>query len=807
MKKAISLILTLLLIFNFLPLNFIIEAFAEDGGQLIIYPEYDERIPRCYDYSVTVHQGNQSKTIPVYNRNANGEQMAYRCLSPDFNRRFCEFAFTGEVRVDITVYRDFETYSVLPSAKRYRNEFHDGVISVWLNENDTKFMIRLDDDDDTILSVFADAPEDYDIDLNDESVLYVDEPWFDPDENSAYYTLDEKIRTIYIAPGCVFYSRLIIKSNNVTICGHGILLDPFSDLHDASVTEDRTNIYMDVNGNNFTIKDVKIIDSQGYHMYLLGTNHLIKNVKCLTARIRTDGVAVGAGNVTITNCFWYVSDNGFTYSGGYGYHRISNCIMGTTCAAFFPQHTLPYDVEFTDIYVFRADEGIINNWYNGAKIQSVVKNVTFNNLDCVDVINTPWIFSGKNMGDAVKNFYFNNCRFNAIRGSSIVTEWNTKAGQAIHIINNDTLLHTSNYKLNFKNCYIDGKLITSESDFKPQYKDSNELTISINNDGTKPEYPLYCVRNKVNYTYNKKVYINHNLQKLQHQPIGDGSEILLPETEICNLLDIKINANTKGTTQNGIKYISLDEINRYYTKAVYDSEKSAVILSPVVDSSKNLLKDYSFACRYNPYSNPGATLKPYVDNGEVVLRCIVTSNIYNQGLYTVVTDELEKYGAGVYTISFEARSYNGNKTTVEVRPHYVRYEGYSLIEKNPKKSVTVNGQWQRYEVTFDISDWDLSVGASAIIRICSDNTPGYDVLFKNIALTKVVPEVKKGDIVLDGNINSLDMMKLKKYLIRETQFNYDELLRADVNSDGEVNSTDYAYLKRYILRIIDAFPQ
>jgi len=91
------------------------------------------------------------------------------------------------------------------------------------------------------------------------------------------------------------------------------------------------------------------------------------------------------------------------------------------------------------------NEGIINNWYNGAKIQSVVKNVTFNNLDCVDVINTPWIFSGKNMGDAVKNFYFNNCRFNAIRGSSIVTEWNTKAGQAIHIINNDTLLHTSNY--------------------------------------------------------------------------------------------------------------------------------------------------------------------------------------------------------------------------------------------------------------------------------------------------------------------------------------------------------------------------
>lgn len=646
MKKTISLILTLLLIFSIVPLNFSIQTFAEDSGQLMVYPEYDERIPRCYDYGVTVNQGNQSKTLSVYNRNANGEQMAFRCLSPDFDRRFCEFAFTGEVRIDITVYRDFETYSVLPSAKGYRNEFHDGVISVWLDKNDTNFMIRLDDDDDTILSIFADAPEDYEIDKNDESVLYVDEPWFDPDENSAYYTLDEKIKTIYIAPGSVFYSRLNIYSNDVTLCGHGILLDPFSDVYDTSVTENRTNIYMDVDGNNITIQDVKFVDSQGYNMYLIGTTHLIKNVKCLTARIRTDGVAVGSGNVTITNCFWYVSDNGITYSGGYGYHRISNCIIGTTCAAFFPQHQLLYDVEFTDMYVFRANEGIINNWYNGAKIQSVAKGVTFNNLDCVDVVNTPWIFSGLNMGDANKNFYFNNCRFNAIRGASIVTSWNTTAGQAIHVINNDTLIHTSNYKLNFHNSYIDGKLITSASDFKPQYKDDNELAISINNDSMKSEHPLACVRNKVNYTYNKKVYINQNLQKLQHQPIGDVSEILLPETEICNLLDIKTNSNTKGITQNDIKYISLDEIYLYYTKAVYDSEKSAVVLSPVVNSSKNLLKDYSFACRYNPYSNLGTSLKSYVDNGEVVMRSVVTSNIYNQGLYTVVTNELEKMAQG-----------------------------------------------------------------------------------------------------------------------------------------------------------------
>ncbi len=84
---------------------------------LIAYPEYDARIPKCYDYGVTVHQGDKSERLHVYNRKANGEQMSNRCFQPDFDRRFCEFAFTGEVRVDIEVYRDFTSYSILPSAK------------------------------------------------------------------------------------------------------------------------------------------------------------------------------------------------------------------------------------------------------------------------------------------------------------------------------------------------------------------------------------------------------------------------------------------------------------------------------------------------------------------------------------------------------------------------------------------------------------------------------------------------------------------------------------------------------------------
>lgn len=97
-----------------------------------------------------------------------------------------------------------------PLRRNTANEYHDGIISVWLDENDTSFILRLDDDDDSILSVFADAPENYEIDKHDGSVLYVDEKWYDPDEGSAVYTVPENIKTVYIAPGCILYSRVDI---------------------------------------------------------------------------------------------------------------------------------------------------------------------------------------------------------------------------------------------------------------------------------------------------------------------------------------------------------------------------------------------------------------------------------------------------------------------------------------------------------------------------------------------------------------------------------------------------------------------
>lgn len=798
MKKILSILVTCVLMFTLIPHQAMMVSRALDS-ELIAYPQYDERIPRCYEYGVTVHQGDQSEKLTVYNRNTSGEQMTLRCWKPDFNRRFCEFAFTGEVRVDIEVCHDFSSYSILPSAKEYRNEYHDGIISVWLNENDTHFMLRLDDDDDSILSVFADAPENYEINKNDDSVLYVDEKWYDPDDSSAVYIVPENIKTVYIAPGAVLYSRLFVKTKDVTVCGHGILLDPYSNVYDTTITsEENSKMVLRVQANHTTIKDIKVIDAQNFNVFLEGgSDHTVENVKCLSSRITTDGIAVGAGNVEIHNCFFYVGDNAIVYSGGAGYHHISDCIIGTTCAAIFPQHRSPYEIEFKDNYVFRANEGIVNNWFNGAQIQSEMKHMTFENLDCSDVIDTPWIFSGKNMGDAEKYYTFRNCRFANIRGDSVIKSWETTAGQAVFVINNKDNLHCSNYKMEFQNCTIDGKLITSPSDLNPQLTEGNEITFLIENDSS-PETQSVG-KHTANHVYDKKLYIGDHLVPLDNQPVRKGGEYYLPEQEICDAWGIQINSDTKGEIISGIKYISLSQASIYYANVQYDSNRSAILLAPVCQSGRNLLTEKASATIWNPYSYPNVILSPYNDQGGVVLRCDVNQDLYNPGMFTGITDVLKQNGAGKYTVRFEAKSYDGKQYPVQIRIHNTRYEGYKLLQKTPMEAVTVNGDWSVYETEFDLSDWDMSDDSVTHLRIGSDNTHGYDVLFRNIEMIKAAPEIT-GDINMAGAFNITDVVLLQKWLLTAPDTVLPDWKAGDMNNDNRLDARDLSMMKRVLMK-------
>lgn len=66
---------------------------------------------------------------------------------------------------------------------------------------------------------------------------------------------------------------------------------------------------------------------------------------------------------------------------------------------------------------------------------------------------------------------------------------------------------------------------------------------------------------------------------------------------------------------------------------------------------------------------------------------------------------------------------------------------------------------------------------------------------KNVTYTVVV----LGDVNGDGQVKSTDYMKIKNFIMGETQLNDMQKKAADVNRDGEAKSTDYMKIKNYIM--------
>ncbi|HPD00922.1 MAG TPA: GDSL-type esterase/lipase family protein [Acetivibrio sp.] len=64
------------------------------------------------------------------------------------------------------------------------------------------------------------------------------------------------------------------------------------------------------------------------------------------------------------------------------------------------------------------------------------------------------------------------------------------------------------------------------------------------------------------------------------------------------------------------------------------------------------------------------------------------------------------------------------------------------------------------------------------------------------------PQVLKGDVDSDGEVNSTDLQYLKRVVLRKISIDVINIENADMNDDGEINSTDITLLKRKILRLI-----
>ncbi|MDO5581114.1 MAG: hypothetical protein Q4G69_08245 [Planctomycetia bacterium] len=693
--------------------TFSLSLFADE---LVVYPEYPDQIRRDSAYSVKVVQGDLSKPLVVYNHTEssilNGRQHG-----GDSQRRFCEFAFSGSpVRIDISVQQDVRSYAVFPSTARLKSTFKGNTISVVL-DHPQYFGIRLNDDSNTILSVFADAPEKDVPKKGDPGVMYVDS-WTEAADRTGLITTDASIREIYIAPGAVLNAWLEIRGPNTKVHGRGMILDPMSNIFRFDQLKRTVLGFFRVLAPNVVVDGIKLIDARTFNYILSGKGCKLRNFKALSSMMCTDGISFFCGKdpeTEVENGWLYVGDNALVLSGS-SEVRVRNVALGTSCAAIFPQISFKSPAYLENIDVFRCDEGLINNYYNsshpGTKEQTVYVNIK--NLCAVDCVLFPWIFQGRNMGTLEKIMKFDHISVPQSTGAS---QYNSvgKSGSAIRITNSKRDLYTDNYTLDFANLYIAGKPV---KEFKSSDITAPEKTqISVRTEeSAKTDLPMKPNRMEANYVYPYKVYIGSAPQTFCEFPQEKDGQILLHAPEIGKKLGL-----AKPIAE---EWISLDDL-RKYTEVSYDRATGKIVLKNL-PNTKNLVEEswpiQSVFQRIPSWKAKLETLKD--DKNDLVYN--LSKVQANAGMQAIFTDAFLENGNGTYELTFAARAKDPMLLVLKLLSN----------EKLFVQNVDLSADWQKYRVRFS-TDFDLEItrliSLGFYAKEPAENFQIRDITFKKIA--------------------------------------------------------------------------
>lgn len=676
-----------------------------EPSTLIVYPEFDERIERDYLYTVSVTQGDKTATLPVYNHTmASRTTRSPLDTSADEYRRFSTFAFDangGGVRVDIRVNTDFESYSVIPSAKKFRNEFYKGVISVYLDKPDY-FMIRLNDKDSTLLAVFADEPES-EIPVKGANTIVVD-GW--REEEGGVLELNQKGTTLYIKPGAVLNARIRITADDCRVIGRGAIVDPFGDIYhyDKKDLSDVSGMLYIRNANNVKVDGVHLLNSRGFNIFVQGIwgrtyakNNRITNAKLLSSQMTSDGLSFNYynRNTLAEHCFVYCGDNALVYEDEVHYKDI---LVGTTCNALYPQ-TDVRNSSLENIYVFRADENIINCEMNGSDNQTLIDNSTVTNLYASDVTYTRSFLTIENVKNAVPangGFTLKNVYLPDIDGIRTVFYQN---------------LATGNYRVNLVNVSVDGVPVSSIAPTRNTYAgnyagyvfpdrnwgwigypDTHEFTYSTTDD-----FKTETKRHKsvVNYQNDLNVLIGAWQVFYAAPVLREGSDILLPFEQTQR--ELRTGKTAETVERNGIPYVSASSLVSSGMAKKVATDGNRLILTPNDTDGNLLLPDAGILSQFTEIRPGHMELTAKQENGATVIH--VTANAGKTdvtGIHCLLNEAVKKYGAGTYRVTFKAKSDQSVPLTVTI--------GYGLETVTLKSgSVTVGTEWTAGSLDFSVA--------------------------------------------------------------------------------------------------------
>lgn len=698
------------------------EFYSQDS--LVIYKEFPEEIRRNYDYKVSVTQGDQTCPIPVYNHTMEYNLLG-RMVGGDLYRRFAAFAFSGaQVRVDIKVGFDFDTYSVFPSAKNFKSSYKDGVISVYLDKPDY-FGIILDDCTNTILSVIADLPE-YPADIPEkdgEGVIFVDS-WRDTEDGILRIT--EPSTTLYIAPGAVLNARVLIEAEatGTKVIGRGAILDPFEDIYHYDInfggSEGRGYKMCIIKADNCLYDGPVCMDARCFNITTGGNNITVRNYKVFCSMMTSDGFTTGGNNNHFEHCWIYNGDNGIVMSGG-DHHVYRDITIGTTCKALFPQITTT-NMYLENIYVFRVGEPAITNVYNNTEPRNV--SITINNFDLIDCTNLPAFFQGQNMGTLPKEITFNNVSLPTMSGKS--DPHREKPNGTINILaimKNPEKLFTENYTLNFNNLYIDGKAIESFDDVVVNREFNN--TYNISNDGTYTP----CKRDLhiANYRSNGRVYVGAMRVGFGGEVVIENGEFYLPAKEITKY--VRTTSQPTTTEINGALYVRSSDL------ALLDTVEKAEVISgdlhiTLKQKKGNLLTpDEGKISRISENACFLVDLVVEHEGDDTIYACYAHRDECRGGISIMVTPEVKIYGAGDYTFSFDARCDDETESVIKYGWNYDNIDNSYGLDLE----ATIGGKWTHHNITLNVTE-EMVACEQFLVKINGTTMKKYSL--KNLEITK-----------------------------------------------------------------------
>ena len=665
---------------------------------IVVYPDYPEQIERDCAYAVRVVQDDTRKPLVVYNH-CEKSILNPRTRGGDVNRRFCEFAFSGgPVRVDIRVTEDVRCYKVFPSRLRLKSAFADGVISVWL-DRPVSFGIQLNDYDKTILSVFADAPEDpAKIPAKDApGVLYVDR-WLDAPGRDGIITTGKDVKEIYIAPGAVLNARLKVRGPGTYIHGRGMVLDPLSDIFRFDQTQNTTRGLVAISGPGVTVEDIKLVDARTFNYCSWTRDVTFRNVRALSSMMCSDGITGGGPGLRVDGAWLYVGDNALVISGTRD-ATLRDVAIGTSCAAIFPQGE-NFNARLENIDVFRADDGLINNMYNGVlrrnnkwsemngglqkrepgpqDLSHLAQQFFFANLSAVDCTLFSHFFLGRNMGTKPKTFAFRDLAIPHATGKSDWHAIGQTNGVSIAVQNNPhKYLVTSNYTFAVTNLWLGG---ARASAFPPGAVagDPGEISVSVAEANDAASVVATPDRHVVNWICPYKAWIGRSLQR-----------------------DWRL-ADVKGRRE----------------KHIEETEPSANIVAEPGRVRSLWQRVPSWLVKLEATGRD--------DKGAVIYRLVQCER--NAGIQTVLTDPFLRRGNGTWRLAFDV------KATSET-PFGLRLTLLSNEKKFMKTIPAIAcGDWEHYEVTFD-TDFDLAQTGLVALSIMA-TAPANEIIFRNISFVR-----------------------------------------------------------------------